>query len=136
MEPTISIPITFTVFENLCRFLNGSTVSEEVAAVASKAITAWIEQQSAPQAEESAALLGGYQWKHLFLPQGTKLRVVVKRKTFHASVIGDDIIFNGQATSPACLVNQLASTKRNAWKHIWLLLPGETQWLLAQSTRE
>jgi hypothetical protein len=101
-----------------------------------KAITAWIEQQSAPRAEESPALLGGYKWKLLFLPQGTKLRVVVKRKTFHASVIGDDIIFNGQATSPACLVNQLASTKRNAWKHIWLLLPGETQWLLAQSTRE
>lgn len=86
MEPTISIPITFAVFENLCKFLDGSTVSEEVAAVASKAITAWIEQQSAPPPEESPALLGGYQWKHLFLPAGTKLRIVVKRKTFHASI--------------------------------------------------
>ncbi len=136
MEPTINIPITFIVFENLCRFLDGSTVSEEVATVASKAITAWIELQSAPLPEESSALLGGYQWKHVFLPAGTKLRVVVKRKTFHASVVGDHIIFNGQAISPACLVNQLASTKRNAWKHIWLLLPGETKWQLAHSMRE
>ncbi|WP_156398098.1 MULTISPECIES: hypothetical protein [unclassified Duganella] len=52
MEPTISIPVTFTVFENLCKFLDGSTVSEEVAEVASKAITAWIEQQSLPLPEE------------------------------------------------------------------------------------
>lgn len=136
MEPTISIPITFTVFENLCKFLDGSTVSEEVAAVASKAITAWIEQQSAPPPEESSSLLGGYQWKHVFLPEGTKLRIVVKRKTFHAAVVGDQIIFNGQAISPACLLNQLAGTKRNAWKHIWLLLPSETKWQLAQSMRE
>ncbi|MGW8394798.1 hypothetical protein [Pseudoduganella sp. HUAS MS19] len=136
MEPTISIPVTFKVFEDLCRFLDGSTVSEEVAVVASKAITAWIEQQSLPPPEESPAFLGGYQWKHVFLPEGTKLRVIVKRKTFHALVVGDHIIFNGHATSPACLVNQLASTKRNAWKHIWLLLPGATQWQLAQSMRE
>lgn len=136
MEPTIGIPVYFDVFEKLCRFLDGSTVKEEIAAVASRAITTWIEQQSAPPPEESSALLGGYQWKNVFLPEGTKLRIVVKRKTFHASVVGDHIIFNGEATSPACLVNQLASTKRNAWKHTWLLLPGETKWQLAQSMRE
>jgi len=136
MEPTIGIPVTFKVFQDLCRFLDGSTVHEEVATAASKAITAWIEQQSAPPPEESSALLGGYQWKQVFLPEGTKLRVVVKRKTFHAAVVGDQIIFNGQATSPAGLVNQLASTTRNAWRHIWVLLPGETKWQLAQSMRE
>jgi len=48
MEPTIGVPVTFTVFQELCKFLDGSTVSEELAAVASKAITAWIAQQSAP----------------------------------------------------------------------------------------
>ncbi|SFG20122.1 hypothetical protein SAMN05518865_109168 [Duganella sp. CF458] len=136
MEPTIGIPITFTVFQELCKFLDGSTVSEEVATVASKAISAWIEQQSAPPKEDSPALLGGYQWKHVFLPEGTKLRVVVKRKTFHAAVVGDQIMFDGQATSPACMVNQLASTTRNAWKHIWILLPGQSIWQLAQSMRE
>jgi len=62
MEPTIGVPVTFTVFQELCKFLDGSTVSEELAAVASKAITAWIAQQSAPPKEDSPALLGGYQW--------------------------------------------------------------------------
>lgn len=136
MEPTIGIPVTYKVFEDLRKFLDGSTVTEEVAAVASKAITAWIEQQSSPPPEDSPSLLGGYQWKHVFLPEGTKLRVIVRRSTFHAAVVGDQIIFNGEATSPACLVNQLASTTRNAWKHIWLLLPGETKWQLAQSMRK
>lgn len=136
MEHMISIPVTFKVFEDLCKFLDGSTVTEEIAAVASKAITAWIEQQSAPPPEESAALLGGYQWKHLFLPEGTKLRIVIKRKVFHAAVVGDQIIFNGKPASPASLVNQLAATKRNAWNHIWLLLPGEKLWQSAQSMRE
>ena len=136
MEPTIGVPVTFTVFQELCKFLDGSTVSEELAAVASKAITAWIEQQSAPPKEDSPALLGGYQWKQVFLPEGTKLRVVVKRRTFHADVVGGQIVFNGQTTSPACLVNQLASTTRNAWKHVWVLFPGEARWQLAQSLRE
>lgn len=135
MEPTIGIPVTFKVFEDLCKFLDGSTVNEEVAAVASKAITAWIEQQSAPPPEESTALWGGYQWKHVFLPEGTKLRIIFKRKTFHAAVVGDQIIFNGEAVTPASLVNQAAATRRNAWKHIWLLMPGETKWQLAQSLR-
>lgn len=135
MEPLINIPVTWKVFEDLSRFLDGSTVTEDVAGVASKAITAWIEQHSAPVPDESLALLGGFQWKEVFLPAGTRLRIVVKRRTFHAEVVGDQVIYNGQAVTPASLVNQLASTKRNAWKHIWLLLPGECKWQLAESMR-
>lgn len=136
MEHMITIPVTFKVFEDLCKFLDGSTVTEEIAVAASKAITAWIEQQSIESPEEQPALLGGYQWKHLFLPEGTKLRIVIKRKTFHAAVVGDQIIYDGKRVSPAGLVNQLAATKRNAWNHIWLLLPGEKLWRSAQSMRE
>ena len=136
MEPTILIPVTYKVFENLRTFMDGSTVSEDVAAVASQAITAWIEQQRRPSPENSPALLGGYQWKEVFLPEGTRLRIIIKRTTFHAAVVGDHIIFDGKAVSPASLVNQLAATRRNAWDHIWLLLPGETKWRLVQSLRE
>lgn len=135
MEPLINIPVTWKVFEDLRRFMEGSTVTEKVAEVASRAITAWIEQHSVPTPEESTALLGGFQWKEVFLPTGTKLRIVIKRKIFHAEVVGDQIVFNGQPVTPASLVNQLAATKRNAWKHIWLLLPGETKWQLAGAMR-
>lgn len=136
MDHMITIPVTIQVFQDLCEFLDGSTVTEEIAVVASKAIAAWIEQQTAPPPEESLPLLGGYQWKNVFLPSGTKLRIIAKRKTFHAAVVGDQIIFNGQAFSPARLVNQLAATRRNAWKHIWLFMPGDAKWQLAQSMRE
>ena len=52
-----------------------------------------------------------------------------------APVDGDHIFYNGAEVSPAQLVNKLAGCTRNAWKHIWLLLPGETRWQLAETLR-
>lgn len=39
--------------------------------------------------------------------------------------MGTHIHHNGEQVSPAQLVSQLAGCTRNAWKHIWLLLPGD-----------
>jgi hypothetical protein len=49
--------------------------------------------------------------------------------------MGTHIHHNGEQVSPAQLVSQLAGCTRNAWKHIWLLLPGETRWQLAEPLR-
>ena len=91
--------------------------------------------QNKSVAEEDDVLHGGYQWKSLFLPSGTKLRVAIRRKIYHAAVDGDRILYDGDEVSPAKLVNQLAGCTRNAWKHVWLLLPGEKRWQLAAAMR-
>ena len=33
MEPTIGVPVTFTVFQELCKFLDGSTVRDRKSVV-------------------------------------------------------------------------------------------------------
>jgi hypothetical protein len=37
-----------------------------------------------------------YQWKHLFLPNGTLLRTIFNGKNFHCRVKEDHIRYNGQ----------------------------------------
>ena len=52
-----------------------------------------------------------------------------------AVVEGDEIKHGHQALSPSCFANLQGSRNRNAWKAIWLRLPGSDQWLLADVCR-
>src|SRR5262245_24407576 len=131
MEGLINIPVTFKVFTDLSDFLNGHRSSERVAAVASRAITEWIERQNAAPDEQDDALKGGYQWKSLFLPAGTRLKITLHGQVHRAAVVGDFVIYDGLAVSPSQLVNRLAGSTRNAWKYVWLNFPGDDDWRLA-----
>lgn len=135
MRELINIPVPFQTFDDLSDFCDGRRVTEEFAQVAGRAISEWIAMQNKATAEGESALQGGYQWKSLFLPSGTKIRIGIRRKVHHAIVEGDYILYHGEQVSPAQLVNQLAGCTRNAWKHVWLLLPGETRWRLAETMR-
>jgi hypothetical protein len=134
MRDLIDIPVPFQTFNDLTEFCDGRRVTEELAEVAGRAITEWIAMQNKAESDDGS-LRGGYQWKSLFLPSGTKIRVAIRRKISHAVVEGDHILHNGEEVSPAQLVNHLAGCTRNAWKHVWLLLPGETRWKLAETMR-
>ena len=135
MRELINIPVPFQTYNDLSAFCDGRRVTEEFAEVAGRAISEWIAMQNTASAPDSDSLQGGYQWKSLFLPSGTKIRVALCGKTYHAAVDGDRIYHNGEEVTPAQLVNRLAGCTRNAWKHIWLLLPGETRWQLAEKMR-
>lgn len=135
MRELINISVPFQTFNDLSDFCDGRRVTEEFATVAGRAISEWIAMQNKAATEADNMLQGGYQWKSLFLPAGTKLRVAIRRKIYHAAVDGDQILYDGDEVSPAQLVNQLAGCTRNAWKHVWLLLPGETRWQLAATMR-
>jgi hypothetical protein len=135
MRDLINIAVPFQTFNDLSDFCNGRRVTEEFADVAGRAISEWIAMQNKALAAEGNSLQGGYQWKSLFLPSGTKIRIAIRRHVHHASVEGDHICYEGEEVSPAQLVNRLAGCTRNAWKHVWLLLPGETRWQLAETLR-
>jgi hypothetical protein len=91
----------------------------------------------APAAQEQAVAPteSGYQWKEVFLPEGTRLRASFDRKQYFAVVAGTEIKYGDHAISPSCFANLFGSGNRNAWKAVWLRLPGSTEWLLADVCR-
>ena len=113
---------------------SGSTMSPVQAA--SAAIRAWIKaQEQADQPPPAREFSNGYQWKDLFLPEGTELRMSTSTCTGHARVVGDDIIFNGRKVSPRGMTLAIAGEGRNAWRDLDLKFPGERHFLPAGRCR-
>jgi hypothetical protein len=80
--------------------------------------------------------LRGFQWKSLFLPDGTKLRTTLGKTVVFASVRDDRIVSDdGSMFTPSQFANRRA-TGRNAWRSIWLRFPGCEHWTLAANCRE
>jgi hypothetical protein len=77
----------------------------------------------------------GFQWKHLFLPNGTLLRTVFNGKNYHCMVDQDHIRYDGKAISPSGFANTVGGIRRNAWKVIWIHFPNSQTWKLAAALR-
>ncbi len=91
------------------------------------AVRAWIAVDQAHQ-PPLAATSRGYQWKTLFLPDATELRMSCGDNNFYARVIGDHIMYEGRSVSPRGMTLAVAGEGRNAWRDLWLKLPGERYW--------
>lgn len=92
-----------------------------------------VQEQPAPGADMASDV--GYQWKQLFLPEGTKLRAIFDHQPYFAVVEGAQIKYGAHAISPSCFANLQGSGNRNAWKAVWLRFPGSGEWLLADTCR-
>lgn len=77
----------------------------------------------------------GYQWKNLFLPQGTQIRMQYKGNYSYARVEDDKIVYRGKPISPGSLTNTIAGTSRNAWRDLWIKRPEDKEWKLADECR-
>jgi hypothetical protein len=73
----------------------------------------------------------GYQWKELFLPDGTELRMYSHDAVHRARVTGAAIFYQGRQVSPRQFTLAVAGEGRNAWRDLSLRLPGEKQFLPA-----
>lgn len=77
----------------------------------------------------------GFQWKNLFLPEGTNLRTSYQDSKEFAKVIGDHIVSDdGEPLTPSQFANRHAKG-RNAWRFVWLRFPGEAHWIRALDCR-
>lgn len=112
-------------------------------AVLCKLIRDWVAEQSGapgpPEPDAAPATPSevgkGYQWKQLFLPNGTELRTTFGGKSTYAKVQDEVILCGGVATTPSRLANASGCGTRNAWQNIWLRFPGESTWKLARRCR-
>jgi hypothetical protein len=132
-SPNLSLPVTLEIHQQLlCASVN-SAFKHEAWEIGAIAIREWMTRNN----PESFAMQEtcGYQWKHLFLPNGTLLRTIFNGKNFHCLVEKDHIRYNGQEISPSGFVNTVGGVRRNAWKVIWILFPNCSVWKSAGTLR-
>ena len=77
----------------------------------------------------------GYVWKSVFLPHGTQLRMKYRGQIHYALVEGDRLLFQDRPVSPSELARSIAGSNRNAWRDLWVMTPGASQWVMADRLR-
>ena len=135
--PTLSIPVRVPseVLQALGEYTGHFWADPAMEPIICEAIRAWMKPAPAAQQQPATASAAGYQWKEVFLPEGTRLRACFNRKTYFAVVSGAEIKCEERAISPSGFANLHGSGNRNAWKAIWLRLPGSDNWLPAHVCR-
>lgn len=137
MFKQISVPMPTDVFLQLAKFLEEKgDVRDPVSAVAD-AVEYWMQNADwKPELLQVPSSDGrGFQWKSVFMPSGTEVRMPYRGDWYYARVEGDQLIYEGAATTPGRLANTITQTSRNAWRDLWIKRPGDSTWHLADSLR-
>lgn len=135
MKTQISVPIYTQQFLELANFLRSNGDPRDPVEIVSVAIDYWLDNASWKPELLSESDTRGYQWKNLFLPSGTQIRMQYKGAYFYAKVDGDEIIYDGKPISPGSLANTIAGNSRNAWRDLWIKRPDDKEWKLADECR-
>lgn len=135
MQTYVSIPIPTTLFLDLAEFLKHHGDPRDPVQVVADAIDYWMDNADSKPELLVETTARGYQWKQLFLPDGTEIRMQYKGAYSYARVEGDEIIYKGQAVSPASLANTIAGSNRNAWRDLWIKRPSDKEWRIAEDCR-
>ncbi|SFO42366.1 hypothetical protein [Nitrosospira briensis] len=138
MKSCISVPIQTEQFLELANFLKSNKDLRDPVEMVSTAIQYWLDNANwKPELlEEVSSTVRGYQWKNLFLPQGTQIRMQYKGTYSYARVEDDQIVYRGKPISPGSLANTIAGTSRNAWRDLWIKRPEDKEWKLADECRD
>jgi hypothetical protein len=136
MKETFPIHLSMGVFKALGKHVGDMWYSERMERALETAVLEWIERQKTiGDCGAQKPTVRGYQWKQLFLPEGTLLRTVLGGSSHDAVVTGGHIIFNGNSITPSEFANCIGAQRRSAWHALWLLFPGESEWKSADALR-
>jgi hypothetical protein len=126
------LPVSHDALLALDTHLRDNAIALPLTDAVALAIRAWladsagaVEISEPAQPAEGDFASRGYQWRELFLPDGTALRMRYGDQVHHARVTGDAIVFLGRPVSPRQLTLAIAGEGRNAWRDLSLRLPGE-----------
>jgi hypothetical protein len=131
--PHMELPISLEIYHQLLGASFNTGLEKEAWEIGAAAIREWMVRHNPDSFAMPAT--AGYQWKSLFLPNGTLLRTVFNGKNFHCLVEDDRILYNEQRVSPSGFANAVGGVRRNAWKVVWILFPNTTVWKLAGTLR-
>jgi hypothetical protein len=131
--PEMALPISVETHQRLLTASARTKFDKEIWEIGAIAIHDWLARNE-PEAL-TMPIADGYQWKKVFLPNGTLLRTVFDGQNFHCIVEGGRIRYKGVTMSPSGFANVVGGVRRNAWKVIWILFPNSAIWHLAESLR-
>lgn len=126
MDHTISLQISTLTFLKLADYLREYGDERDPSQIATLAIDAWlaVAKGEAP----CVPSLRGYQWKDLFLPERTEVRMLRDGSYAYANVVGDALVYDGHAITPSQFAALIGGPRRSAWRDLWVRLPGSPQW--------
>jgi hypothetical protein len=131
MNALQSVMLPTPTFLELANFLRTSGAGFNVDEAARRAVCAWLADARPASPAQAVGPLRGYQWKSLFLPERTELRMTFGGRTYYAAVVGDHIVYQGRQVSPRQMTLAVAGDGHNAWRELWLRFPDEKKWRLA-----
>ena len=125
-----------SLFKALSAHLGEGWYSARMEESLETAVYEWIDRQKSAGSEPpNSPPLNGYQWKHLFLPEGTYLRTIIDGCSYQAVVEGGSIMCDGLPVSPSQFANLTGPHRRSAWRTLWVLFPRTSEWKAANSLR-
>ena len=136
MNTTVTVQLPTDTLLQLIEKLRRRGGSQDISEAMTKAIECWLEDPArfAPGADPED--MHGYQWKSLFLPEGTVLKSWSYGENNYARVEGDQIIHNGRAVSPNQFAQSFARSTRNAWQDLFIRRPGDKTFKIACRLRD
>lgn len=117
-------------------FVQANCQDLDPAQAASEALLQWIDHKRRGETDDTEPAPGGYRWKTLYLPEGTRLHVLGKGEYGYAYVVGDHLVYQGERTSPNRFAREALGYPCNAWHTVLVTLPWDTHPVLASQIRK
>lgn len=136
MFTTVTAQLSTPTLLRLIEYLRTRSGSKDVSEALDTALAFWLDAKSELPHDADPTSIRGYQWKSLFLPEGTILRSWSYGEHNYARVEGDKIIHEGQSVSPNQFARSFARTARNAWFDLSVRRPGDKQFKMAGLLRK
>jgi hypothetical protein len=135
MKSTVTVQVDTDTMLRLISHLKVRGGAQDPSDAINGAIDLWLREQAQLPRQCDPASVRGYQWKSLFLPDGTELRSWSYGEHNYARVVGDQIIHNGRAVTPNEFAQSFARSMRNAWMDLSVRRPQDQQFKLAHRLR-
>jgi hypothetical protein len=98
MGTMVGVGVPSNLFMELADFLREKKDPRDPPGVVQECIRYWLDNASWKSELLAPSETLGFQWKEIFLPAGTQLRMPYKGKYFYAKVEGDLLMFDGQSS--------------------------------------
>lgn len=135
MDATEALPIQSSLVQRLQAHLMRRGGAPDLQHALSAAIELWLAEQSKLRIGSDPASVRGYQWKSVFLPEGTQLCTRSYGADQYARIVGKELFFRGRAMSPNQFAHWAGRGTRNAWNDIYVRRPQDKFYIPAKRLR-